>query len=59
MYTFLIFIVACLLGWVLWRRLGRTNMAFLLRVMLTSLFVVVVFILLFWLSISVALFLAR
>ena len=57
MYVFLIFILACLLGWLLWRRLRRTRLALPLCLLLTLLFIARVYILLFWISVYVSLFL--
>lgn len=59
MYILLIFILACLLGWLLWRRLCRTRLAPFLRLLLALLFAALVFILLFWASVYIALFLSQ
>ena len=59
MVVFLIFILACLLGWLLWRRLRRTRLHPLLRFILTLLFTALVYILLFWISVYIALFLSQ
>ena len=59
MYMILIFVLACLLGWLLWRRLCRTSLPFLLRFILAVFFTALVFIVLFWISVYVALFLSQ
>ena len=54
MYVILIFALACLLGWLLWRRLCRTHLLPFLRALLTLLCIVVSYIVLFWISIYIS-----
>ena len=54
MYIILIFILSCLLGWVIWRRLCLTKVPALLRVILALLAVVLIFVALFWISVYVS-----
>lgn len=59
MYVILIFILSCLLGWVIWRGLRRTKLPPIVCAFLAMLCIVLIFIALFWISVYVALFLAR
>lgn len=57
MYIILIFILSCLLGWVIWRRLCLTGIPAFLRVILALLAVALIFVALFWISVYVSIYL--
>lgn len=54
MYIILIFILSCLLGWVIWRGLRRTKLPPIVCALLAMLCIVLIFIILFWISVYVS-----
>ena len=56
MYVLLLFILACLLGWLLWRRLFLTSLHPAWRAVLTTLCIIVLFVIFFWVSAYFSLF---
>ena len=58
MYLFLIFVLACVLGWALWRKLRRSTLLHpALCAVLAVLFAALAYILLFWASVYLSIFL--
>lgn len=59
MYVILIFILSCLLGWVIWRGLRRTKLPPIVCALLAMLCIVLIFIALFWISVYVSVLLLQ
>lgn len=57
MYLILMFILSCLLGWVIWHRLCRTRIPAFLRLILALLAAALIFVALFWISVYVSIYL--
>ncbi len=54
MYVFLLFLLSCLMGWLIWRKLFMTSLRPYLRSILTSLSIIIIFVVLFWISVGLS-----
>lgn len=54
MHIILIFILSCLLDWVIWRGLRRTKLPPIVCALLAMLCIVLIFIILFWIGVYVS-----